>query len=381
MSNDIVRRVLTEEKLKGTEEKVSYICLVCHLCLREKEPRYPKHLTKKKKEQKHEHIDYICTCCHKITTHRNAVVEMHVKKYDFSNPCVKEALSKEWRVKEKFIEYICRSCHQCLLGYLKKGRMPTVPDRAACLRGDKRMKNNLNWNCVLKKLHDCISYEELVDQVKRIQLPDLGEKLFGNRHRNGYDKDCLAYQLIPDDCPIDKINCLPVYTVGDGACFMRALSRICYGNEDHNIEMRVRVVCEGVKNMKLYLNSEYLRRGYISPYRDNIRIADVYCSYGSDNFQGLNTHDFYQKEVMSITKRTEECGIWQFHQAASVIGCPIYSVYPDCPLKSLRRDMNRCVLPADDSYDVNNITESAIIMWSKMSTASRSFNHFVPLVR
>ena len=47
-----------------------------------------------------------------------------------------------------------------------------------------------------------------------------------------------------------RITCLLFSTSGAGSCFYYTLSRLVYGNEDHVIEMRVRVLKEGFQEYR-----------------------------------------------------------------------------------------------------------------------------------
>ena len=87
---------------------------------------------------------------------------------------------------------------------------------------------------------------------------------------------------------------------------------------------------------------------------------------------------YYKREMLNLTNFTEYSGIWQFHQAANVLGCCIQSVYPHTPVTSLRQDMNWLILPMD--LDGPNIATIVQIMWSKSNIRSFGYNHFVSLV-
>ena len=128
-----------------------------------------------------------------------------------------------------------------------------------------------------------------------------------------------------------KRSFFPVFTTGDGNCFYHALSRLVYGSESHFVEMRVRIVVEGVKNSNLYLNHDYLCRGYDFPHSYSDDCPSVYATYCSFYRAGMSLdHDsvvkYYKKEMLNLTNIGEFSGIWQFHQAANVLGCCIQSV-------------------------------------------------------
>ena len=82
--------------------------------------------------------------------------------------------------------------------------------------------------------------------------------------------------------------------------------------------------------------------------------------------------------MFKLRNISEFSGIWQFHQAANVLGCCVQSVYPHMPIFNLRQDLIRMVLPMD--LDGPNVDKVVRIMWTKCAWNSRQFNHFVALV-
>ena len=205
-------------------------------------------------------------------------------------------------------------------------------------------------------------------------LPSI-EQLHGNKHLAHYEMDCLAKSLVPSDSPLEKAKCFPVYTIGDGQCFPRSLSRLVCGDESRAVEMRVRLVVEGVKNIEHYLNKDILNRGHETPYGDSVNLVEIYRQYGSDDIQRFRGRESYQHELLNLCRESEWCGVWQLHQASSVLGCRVYSMFPHTRIPVVRQDLNRWILPVEDCVD--NV--AVIIMWTKSSPTS-GFNHFVPVV-
>ena len=80
---------------------------------------------------------------------------------------------------------------------------------------------------------------------------------------------------------VSEEDLVPVLTSGAGSCFYYSLSRLVYGDESHCKEMRVRVIVEGVRNMGLYLNHDYLCRGYDFPYGSETSLPEIYATYSS----------------------------------------------------------------------------------------------------
>ena len=125
--------------------------------------------------------------------------------------------------------------------------------------------------------------------------------------------------------------------------------------------------------MEFYVNHDYLCRGYDYSDRRSDHLGSTYCTYWDEYTQGMdvsgeNMIKFYKNEVMSLTQEYQFCGIWQIHQAASVLGHPIYSIYPHCPVYSVRDDHNRVVLPW---RTIEN--ETVYLMWTQCSMESNRF--------
>ena len=72
-------------------------------------------------------------------------------------------------------------------------------------------------------------------------------------------KDPLAYKFLPEDCAVQRP--FPLKTRTDGNCFAHAASRQIFGADNHDLEIRVRIVVEGVVHKAKYLNQDYLQRG------------------------------------------------------------------------------------------------------------------------
>ena len=87
-------------------------------------------------------------------------------------------------------------------------------------------------------------------------------KILSESDRDRLDLVALHYK--PADAPQDFNPC-KIY--GNGNCFPRTLSFICFHNENMHMEMRVRLVYEGVLNAKYYLNNRYLYKGLNIVYR------------------------------------------------------------------------------------------------------------------
>ena len=146
----------------------------------------------------------------------------------------------------------------------------------------------------------------------------------------------MHYSRVPNDVGVSKEDLVPVLTSGAGSCFYYSLSRLVYDDESHCKEMRVRVIVEGVRNMGLYLNHDYLCRGYDFPYGSETSLPEIYATYSSFYNPAMDFNEeivveYYKREMFKLRRFSCESGIWQFHQAANVLGCQVQSVYLSHP--------------------------------------------------
>lgn len=248
------------------------------------------------------------------------------------------------------------------------------------ISGIEQNPGPFDWNILLVKMRSCRTFAELEKVCQSTHLLPLGE-ICGNCYFPQDNVDRTALKLVPNDIPLTKDEAFPVRTSAFGNCFPCALSRIVYGNEHHQEEMRARVVIESVCNKELYLDDNYLARGLSHTFRRN-NIAERYCTYSSSyrpniRFTKDNIRNMYEQEVMKLPKHGEFCGIWQFHQAANVLKIPIFSVYPHIQLQNLRGDLHRIMYPQEPCDQ----SQMCFIMWTQATFKANEFNHFVPLVR
>ena len=115
-----------------------------------------------------------------------------------------------------------------------------------------------------------------------------------------FDKSALdrvAKRLLPKDCHA----LFPVFTKGDGNCLFNSISLLLTGEQSQlSTELRIKVVCEMVKNRYFYDAGDFLK-------------------YGVDNFE----------EDMLDSMRDETYSSFRHMYAlANVACCNIRSVYP-----------------------------------------------------
>ena len=100
-----------------------------------------------------------------------------------------------------------------------------------------------------------------------------------------------------------------------------------------------------------------------------------YANYSHKCYSDImKTH---QSELLTLCKSNTEAGIWQYHQAASVIKTLIKAVFPDKYGPWVVRDFNCVVYPLGH---FSNTKIVYIMMTPTRYTGRQLPNHFVPLL-
>lgn len=239
-------------------------------------------------------------------------------------------------------------------------------------------REDYSWDDVLAILGSINSFEELDTYVKRNPLPFFDfhiNTLLQESDRNHLDLVALHY--LPDDAPEAYVPCK---VASDGNCFPRALSYICFRNEDMHCELRVRLVYEAVLNANYYLSNRYLSRGSNIIYKRGgpcKQLAMYSSSYNPAD--ELDVVCVYKKEVLEIAKNYQYCGLWQLCQSANILRRPVVSVYPTELHEGMRLEFNRSFMCIDNKY---NDRSPVYIMWTPMQVSRNSYPvHFVPLLK
>ena len=401
------------KKIAQCKKTVLYVCRRCNCRLRGVQSESADNVYN---EMTHP-SSFLCTCCHKVFHQRKQVILFKVGNYNFDNNIVGEALSKQMRCKNSIYEFICSECHGCLRH--KERKFPIFPKDAYCRKAkcdslsnycdknsndlkyskkcdklysqyscDKNLgkwnsSTTVAWRGILNRMGNCKSFDDLESYVKKLKLPSLPVEFKGLKQLVCDRRDALAYCFIPNDVGVDRSKLVPVASSGGGSCFYYSLSRLVYGDELHWIEMRVRVVCEGVLNMNLYLDHEYLCRGHNFEFGSENDIRRVYATFCSFYRDGMSLDvesikEYYKREMFCLRNISEYSGIWQFHQAANVLNCCVQSIYPHTEVMMVRNELNRTILPRD--LDNEQGSQLVRIMWTKSCGTSSGFNHFVPVV-
>ena len=144
-----------------------------------------------------------------------------------------------------------------------------------------------------------------------------------------------------------------IVTKGDGNCLCRALSRAYCGNESMHLEIRARIIIEGVQNHHLYVTQEIMERGATNIRQDE-SIPSIYAKYSDHYISGQvvteNTIDYlYSREMYDCSKIGSYLGLWQIAQAAQILKSPIHSVYPQGGDEFMRYDFHRSFFPSENA--------------------------------
>lgn len=94
----------------------------------------------------------------------------------------------------------------------------------------------------------------------------------------GLPTDETALTLFPTDVPGDILY--PVCVKADGNCLHYTGSVIAFGNDNHAIEIRVRIIVKLALNSDLHLSQEYLQRGLSCP--SKVYLAKSYAMYSEE---------------------------------------------------------------------------------------------------
>lgn len=192
--------------------------------------------------------------------------------------------------------------------------------------------------------------------------------------------DETASKLMPADVPHLPSNSWPIMIFGDGNCLPRCGSLLAYGSEAYHLEIRLRIAIELILHRESYLDSVYLSRGL--PAGEEMtpeQIAHVSESYLGQHLTPSVVAQIFSNEINQTLKKDEYMGIWQLFALSSVIGKPIFSVYPHRGNLNQRKEMHRLLLPREET-----IQDPAFIMWSscreEMLPEYWIPNHFVVLL-
>ena len=118
--------------------------------------------------------------------------------------------------------------------------------------------------------------------------------------------DYVALHHLPANAP-DSFA--PIKISGDGNCFPRCLSYLVYGIENNYVEMRIRIVTEGVLNKGHYLQESYIKKDACNTYSHGT-LSLQFVMYSDTFFSEVEST--YENEMIDVARSGSYMGIWQF---------------------------------------------------------------------
>ena len=237
----------------------------------------------------------------------------------------------------------------------------------------------------LEDLEKSVSYQELerkcIDINQRMEKFQIDFEYMPSIMNTGLEVDEDAMDLYPADTVQNEVL-YPVNVVGDGNCLPYTGSIHGFGNDQHGIEMRVRIIVEAVMHKDQYLSQSYLERGHIGiGSKDLTKAFALYSDeYTPPNeLKENDIENIYKKEIMKIRRNKTFMGIWQIFALSSVLSRPIFSIYPKLGNKNVRSDLHRVFEPQEKKSSA-----TSYVMWSStrkdLTTANSIPNHFVAVL-
>ena len=239
--------------------------------------------------------------------------------------------------------------------------------------------DSIYWHSILTSLESCNTFEQLQKLANELkeQIPPLPPCLQSTYNPEEDDIDFVAQAEIPIDGP----RLLgAILTLGDGNCLCRALSRAYFNTDKRPLEIRVRIIIEGVTNMQSYISDDCLERG-ASCLHENSDLPTVSPS---------STHqDRISLLIVSPTSMPKKCnacsrvscymGLWQLAQASTVLRVPVHTIYPHRGESTICNDFNRIFFPAVYPPEIHD-DEPVVIMSTGLRHGAVPI-HFFPLLK
>jgi len=191
----------------------------------------------------------------------------------------------------------------------------------------------------------------------------------------------------------------PIRAKPNNSCFYASASRLLYGDQEHDMEMRVRLVTHMALNLDDYMNHDLLTAGHKFTKEHKISYGNMLAVFISLTFHEANAtpqdlisktpeefRELLQGMVMDATHSDEWANIFAFQALANVTGHTVKSYYPsweeeaDGKFGVSVRDLNRLFKPIQPKED-DAEEDPLVIMWSALSSEANGLNHFVPVVR
>ena len=255
---------------------------------------------------------------------------------------------------------------------------------------DTDIPDDIYWHSLLTAMQDCRDYPTLEKKCLvwhwqglhplQPRVQPLQPRVQPSYFKPGCDSnDQVAQKEIPPDGPM---NLLAVWIEGDGNCLPPSLGKGYFNDSSRHLEMRARMVIEGIVHKEYYLCDSCLERG-ASCIHGNADLPTVFATFSEfyTSCQKLTqdaVEDMYCMEMYSCSKIGSCMGIWQLAQAASVLRTPLHTIYPICGECSIRNDFHRMFFLIN--YPATQDDDPIVIMWTPITVGTVPI-HFIPLLK
>lgn len=176
--------------------------------------------------------------------------------------------------------------------------------------------------------------------------------------------DHSSVKLYPKDNELCK-DYIPTPIYGDGNCLCRTGAMYLFGSEEYHKEIRARVVAEMTINKDWYLSNPDIRQ--YAQFTERLE--------QSDNLRQIEgIAKVFERCTIRFTKSASWGEMWNLMALCNVIGCTVYSIYPD--LAGTKRDRKLFHRKIDPRIKVSS--ESIRIMWTNLSCNSFNDKWWIP---
>ena len=144
---------------------------------------------------------------------------------------------------------------------------------------NKNIPEPVLWLSILSALESCNTFPQLLKLATELdsRIPKIKPRIAA-AYRHGVDK---IDQVAQSEIPLDGLmQLMAVATKGDGNCLPRATSKGYFNTDEMHIEIRVRIVIEGVIRMHLCLIPNSLERG-ASHLHKNADLMTVFAMFSN----------------------------------------------------------------------------------------------------
>ena len=222
-----------------------------------------------------------------------------------------------------------------------------------------------------------------INTLNNISLPNINIQTNLSIVGQKASVDAHALSLLPNDIPNLPTPAFPIEILGDGNCLARCGSIYAYGVSCYHLDIRLRVAMELIIHQEMYMDVDYLSRGL--PQGQCLTPEQVAKFSGRQSDRDLTnaeTLDTYRQDLHLVLKPKEFMAFWSVFALASVLKHPIFLVYPNKGMATVRKHTHRLILPreagpSDQCYPI-------FLMWtSRRDDMPEEYwqpNHFAPIL-